>query len=204
MNILAIGAHPDDIEFGVGATVAKLAKKGHNIFFFIMTFGGNHVNHELRKKEAIESAKILGVNNVLFGNVDPFQLTYDRKNVKIIDDVIEKIKPDEIYLPYPSDSHQDHRNVTLCSISATRKHSKIYFYETPSTLQDFIPQKYVNVGDHIFDKINALQVHATQHNKRFLNCVEAMEGLAIMRGMQSRNDIKYAEAFHVFRDVERE
>lgn len=202
MNILAVGAHPDDIEFGVGGTMAKLAKKGYNISFFIMTSGGNHNHNELREMEAIEAAKVLGIKNVLLGKIDPFQLAYDRKNIVLIEGIIEKVKPDEIYLSYPSDTHQDHRNLTLCALSAARRFPKIYFYETPSTLQDFIPQKYVDIGNHIFDKIKALKIHVTQHNKAFLDIVDAMESLAITRGMQSRNNIKYAEAFRVFRDVE--
>ncbi|OGI12547.1 hypothetical protein A3K64_01420 [Candidatus Micrarchaeota archaeon RBG_16_36_9] len=203
MNILAIGAHPDDIEFGAGATMTKLAKKGHNVSFFIMSFGGNLSNHQGREKEAMEAARILGIKNVFFGRVDPHQLVCNRKNIKIVEEIVEKIKPDEIYLPYHSDTHQDHRNVALCTMAATRRFSKIYFYETPTTLQDFIPQKYVDIGNHIFNKIEALKAHVTQHTDYFLYSVEAMEGLAITRGMQSRSNIKYAEAFQVFRDIER-
>jgi len=203
MNILAIGAHPDDIEFGVGGTMAKMAKDGHNIFFFIMTLGGNSADHKAREEEAVEAANILGVKNVILGKVDSHQLTCDRKNIKLIEEAIDSINPDIIYLPYPSDTHQDHRNITMCALSAARRFSKIYFYETPTTLQDFIPQKYVDIGNHIFDKMRALRAHATQHTKYFLNAVDAMEGLAMTRGMQTRNSIKYAEAFYVFRDIEK-
>ena len=203
-NILAIGAHPDDIEFGLGGTVAKLAENGHSVFFLIMTFGGNPIDNEVRKKEAMVAGEFLGVEKIIFGGVDPFKLAHDRKNIKIIESVIEEFKPDEIYLPHISDTHQDHRNVTLCALSATRRFSKtIYFYETPSTLEGFIPQRFVDIGKHVSTKKIALNAHASQHTKYFLYLMDAMEGLAITRGMQSRNSIKYAEAFQIFRDVEK-
>ena len=51
MNILAIGPHPDDIEFGCGGALIKYAKKGHNVYLLVLTKGGIRGNGGVRKKE---------------------------------------------------------------------------------------------------------------------------------------------------------
>ena len=66
MNILAIGAHPDDIEFGCGGTLAKYAQKGHSIYMLVLTDGSYGADPDVRKKEQEESARYLRVKE-LFG-----------------------------------------------------------------------------------------------------------------------------------------
>ena len=56
MNILAIGPHPDDIEFGCGGTLMRYAQKGHDVFIMVLTDGSYGGDPEVRKKEQIESA----------------------------------------------------------------------------------------------------------------------------------------------------
>ncbi len=68
MNILAIGAHPDDIEFGCGGTLIKYAQKGHNVYQLIMTGGGVGGDPGVRTAEQQEAAKFIGVQQVFWGN----------------------------------------------------------------------------------------------------------------------------------------
>jgi len=58
MNILAIGPHPDDIEFGCGGALIRYAEKGHNIYLLVLTNGGIGGNGQVRKKEQEEAAEI--------------------------------------------------------------------------------------------------------------------------------------------------
>ncbi len=62
MNILAIGAHPDDIELGCGGTLLKAVREGHNVFMYTLTRGGASGNPAQRTEELKRSAKFIGAN----------------------------------------------------------------------------------------------------------------------------------------------
>lgn len=202
MNILAIGAHPDDIEYGAGGTIAKLVKANHKITFLILSSGEASGNPEVRKKEAINGAKILGVNNVIFGDLKDSHIKHEKETIDIIEDAIRKVKPDRIYTLYTEDGHQDHRNTSLSTISAGRNVSSIFFYENPTVFSNqFNPNVFVDISDTVNEKIKALNAHASQNIKPYMD-VSAIEGLAKFRGFQTRMKIKYAEAFQIFRHLE--
>ena len=61
-NILAIGAHPDDIEFGCGGTLIKYTQKGHHLFLLVMTEGGSGAQTTMRVAEQMDSKEILGAD----------------------------------------------------------------------------------------------------------------------------------------------
>ena len=67
MNILALGAHPDDIEYGCGGTFLKYAKRGENIYFMVLTKGEFGAEPELRVKEQEEAMELLGVKKIFWG-----------------------------------------------------------------------------------------------------------------------------------------
>ena len=67
MNILAIGAHPDDIQYGCGGTLSKYAKLGHDIHLLVMTKGGVGGKAPVRRQEQMRSAKVLSVKQLFWG-----------------------------------------------------------------------------------------------------------------------------------------
>ena len=67
MNILAIGSHPDDIEFGCGGSLIKFAGKGHNVSMLVMTEGGQGGEAPVRVQEQVDSQNILGVRTLYWG-----------------------------------------------------------------------------------------------------------------------------------------
>jgi len=67
MNILAIGSHPDDIEYGCGGTLLKYAQKGHHVYLFIATQGQAGGNSDIRYQEQLHSIEILGAKEVFWG-----------------------------------------------------------------------------------------------------------------------------------------
>ncbi|MCX5679173.1 MAG: PIG-L family deacetylase [Candidatus Omnitrophica bacterium] len=70
MNILAIGAHPDDIEFGCGGTLLKYSSSGHRVFLLVLTKGGFGGDPDVRSKEQKEAALFLGAKEVFWGGVE--------------------------------------------------------------------------------------------------------------------------------------
>src|SRR5690606_23917511 len=129
-TILAIGAHPDDIEFGCGGTMAKLAAEGANLHFVVVTDGNRGSRqHEVekqaliasRKQEQAAAAKVLGATEVIFLDEEDGNLIADISLKEKIVRVVRKIKPDAIFTHDPdwfyrinddgatTINHNDHR-----------------------------------------------------------------------------------------------
>src|SRR3989344_23007 len=96
-RILAIGAHPDDIEIDCAGTVARAVKEGKEVFFYILTNGERGGNPQQRRLEALKSAGSLGVRDVLFENLGDCMLRYEPSLVGRIKSVINSVSPDAIY-----------------------------------------------------------------------------------------------------------
>ncbi len=195
MNILAIGAHPDDIEFGCGGTLIKYSQKGHNVFLMILTLGEMGGDGGVRKGEQLASSKILGAKEVYFGKYKDTKLPLDQGLIDSIEKVLKIAKPDFIFVNYFDDTHQDHRHLAQAAISATRYIRNVLFYEVPTT-QNFSPNVFVNIEDVLKEKLAALQAHNSQvlkTNIEGLPITEIAKSSANFRGIQGR--VKYAEGF---------
>ena len=94
-SIVAFGAHPDDIEIGMGGTVAKLARSGYDVHLVIATLPNftNIDTKEQRRLEAITSAKVMGVSSPEFLDLSPDEITFGRKFVGLLDGIITKYRP---------------------------------------------------------------------------------------------------------------
>lgn len=199
MNILAIGPHPDDIEFGCGGALIKYAQKGHSIFLMILTDGSYGGDAEVRKNEQIEAAKYIPAKELFWGNTRDTELEETRKLIISIEEVIHKVTPDVVFLNYPSDVHQDHRAAAHAGISATRYIKEVLFYEVPTT-QHFEPDIFVDINDVLESKLRLLELHASQVHKvkvENLTILESSKSCANFRGFQGR--VKYAEGFKALR-----
>lgn len=195
MNILAIGAHPDDIEFGCGGTLIKYSQKGHNVFLMILTLGEMGGDGGVRKGEQLASSKILGAKEVYFGKYKDTKLPLDQGLIDSIEKILKIVKPDFIFVNYFDDTHQDHRHLAQATISATRYIRNVLLYEVPTT-QNFSPNVFVNIEDALKEKLAALQAHNSQvlkTNIEGLPITEIAKSSANFRGIQGR--VKYAEGF---------
>jgi LmbE family N-acetylglucosaminyl deacetylase len=198
-NILGIGAHPDDIEFGCGGTLIKYSQKGHRLFLLVMTQGGCGAPTSTRLEEQIASQGILGAEEIFWGGYEDTHIIMDRELIGKIEHVIKEVKPDFIFCNFPDDTHQDHRHLAQAVMSATRYIRNVLFYEGPTT-QNFNPQVFVDIADTLDKKIEALKAHRSQvmkTNIEDLSIVEVAHSSANFRGIQGR--VKYAEAFHSLR-----
>lgn len=195
MNILAIGAHPDDLEYGCGGTLIKYAQRGHNIYLYIATKGELGGDPDLRQKEQEKAAGIIGVKTIIWGDYQDTEIPHNRAPIRDIEKAMGEVKPDFIFTHFWDDTHQDHRTLSRCTLSATRYVKNFLFYETPTT-QSFAPNVYVDIGEVIEEKKRLLEAHASQiarTNIEGLNIVECAESASMFRGVQGR--VKCAEAF---------
>ena len=200
-TIIAFGAHPDDLEIGMGGTIAKLSAMGYNVQPIIATLPNfiKSDTKEGRKSESILAAKVMGCKFPIFLDLSPEQMVFGRKLVTLIDSLITEHKPDSVFTQWYGDSHQDHQILTSSVISACRNQNNLFMYETTIpggiTENSFRPQLFVDITETIDIKKNALECFQSQ----FIRCGEiwipAVIGRCSYRGYQV--DAKYAEAFEV-------
>ncbi len=199
MNILAIGAHPDDIEIGCGGSLIKYARAGHNVYLLVLTTGEVGGSPEVRQKEQEAAAKIIGVKELYWGGFEDTQLIDNLFLILKIEGVVRKVTPDIVFLNNINDVHQDHRAAAQAGLSATRYIKEVLFYEVPTT-QGFEPDIFVDIGDVLEQKAELLKAHTSQTDKtrvENLNIMESSQSCANFRGFQGR--VKYAEGFKALR-----
>ena len=199
MNVLAIGAHPDDIEFGCGGMLAKYAEKGHDVFLFVASDGGLGGDGATRRREQMDSALVIGARDVFWGDYADTELPLTRELIVRLEAVIKRTRPRMILVNYPDDTHQDHRNLAQGAQSATRYVPNFLFYEGPTT-QNFTPNCFTDIAKVLDKKLACLEAHRSQvakTNIEDLTILELAVSTANFRGIQAR--VKYAEAFQSIR-----
>jgi LmbE family N-acetylglucosaminyl deacetylase len=195
MNVLAIGAHPDDIEFGCGGSLIQYGRKGHSVFLLIVTEGESGGIGNVRRMEQLNASKILRAKEVFFSNYPDTRIPVDKVLISKIEETLRSVKPELIFVTYPDDTHQDHRNLAMATVSATRYVQNVLFYEGPTT-QNFTPNVFVDIGAVLTEKLSALSAHASQvlkTNIEGLSILEIAKAAATFRGIQGR--VRYAEGF---------
>jgi LmbE family N-acetylglucosaminyl deacetylase len=119
--------------------------------------------------------------------------------VDFVESVVAKVKPYEIYVNYSNDSHQDHRALAQCVISATRYNKRVLFYED-YTSYNFQPDIFVDISDVLDDKLHVISAFESQVNRNYPSGQKMLDGIkaiANFRGFQAR--IHYAEGFKAVR-----
>ena len=160
-NVLAIGAHPDDIEFGCFGTLKKHKDQGDNVTLLVMTQSDVKDAHTgkvtrdsfISKREADAAADILGAELIL----GPFQDTkvpFDSESVGFIENIIKEKEINWIYTHWAGDTHQDHINTLNATMAAARLVKNVLCYEQVplprmSTTHP-VANYYVNITDIIF------------------------------------------------------
>jgi LmbE family N-acetylglucosaminyl deacetylase len=200
MNILAIGSHPDDIEIGCFATLAKHKMDGDNIFGVIITKGEIGGNTDVRQREAISAAKVIGME-LIFGDFPDGDVRANSQLITFLDNIVKTKKIDIVYTHSLNDRHQDHRAVSRASMSVSRNVQEVYCYEAVSLISSFIPQIFVDVTETFGYKISALRKFESQVERTF---VEGLEGLARFRASQTRLPGRLCEAFETYKILRNE
>ncbi|MBI2880195.1 MAG: PIG-L family deacetylase [Candidatus Tectomicrobia bacterium] len=195
MNILAIGAHPDDIEFGCGGTLLRYAEEGHNVYLFVLTRGSEGGSARVRSAEQKKAAGALGAKELFFGDHEDTRLPVDKDLISEVERLVRKVQPETVFVHFGQDTHQDHRNLSSAVVSAARFAPTVLFYEGPST-QNFSPSVFVDIASTFERKLSALKAHASQVTRtkvKDLTIIEVARATAHFRGTQTH--IQLAEGF---------
>lgn len=221
MRVLVIAAHPDDEVYGVGGTMARLAREGHEVFTLIVTEGsstqypGDTKRAKQKLIESQEANRILGVKQVYYGNLPDMRLdTVPHVELnRVIVDVICEVKPDWVFTHHSGDVNKDHHAVFASTMVACRSYpgqcvKRVYAYEVASSTEwaaprvenAFLPNVYVNITDVIEQKVQAAEAYATElrdfpHPRNALG----IRAYAQYRGVSA--GMPYAEAFMLIREL---
>src|SRR3989304_524802 len=131
MNILALGAHPDDIEFGCGGGLSAYAKAGHQVFLFVASRGEYGGDPDVRQKEQEESARIIGAQEVFWGGYADTEVPLNRELISKLEMVIKQVRPDMIFVNYFGAAPQDPPCLAPVPPSAIHPIPNFLFFEVP-------------------------------------------------------------------------
>lgn len=219
MRVLVIAPHPDDEIIGVGGTIAKRTQVGDEVYVCVVTKG----QEPMFKKDFIEQGRKeckiadtkLGVTETIFMDFPAVMLeTVPRHELNgKIAEVIQRLKPEEIFIPHRGDMQLDHQIVVDAVMVAVRPRGKyypkrVYAYETlsetgwnvPNVVNEFIPTVYEDISDFLESKLQAMRIFESQLGYfPAARSIEAIEALAKFRG--ATVNVKAAEAFSLIREI---
>ena len=204
-TVLAIGAHPDDIEFGCGATLLRLREEGATTYGLVLSVGerGHDISavSQLRIDEARAAAQVIELSDITFHNFPDTQLHEHKEAIRVaIEQALVRWQPDIIFTHNGHDVHTDHHTVFDATREAARGAYTILCYENPNTPPAFNPGYFIDVSDYIEDKISALARHKTQMGKSYADAA-VVRATAAFRGTQAR--VTLAEGFEAVRVLEK-
>lgn len=196
MKILALGAHPDDIEIFMYGLVSIYKKEGNQVFTMIATDGakgGSQTDNLLIKKRAEEAnAGLKNLSTPIFLNIPDSELGEDPVHQKIIKENILNIMPDLIITHSQHDYHADHRSLSSLTISAVSHYIPILYCDTLMGV-NFQPNYYIDITDHFEMKKEAVLEHNSQNPERFVDLFKLMNAYRAAQCNAPKG--KYAEAY---------
>lgn len=198
-TVLAIGAHPDDLELAVGGTLARLARNGARVVMAVVSIPADF---ETRRDEAQRAAGILGCE-LRFLVEDGCKRIDDIKNYELVgmlDRLVRSLEPAAVLTHSASEFHGDHLAVHNACLSTQRLKPFDFFHFNPTMTRavpvTFHPRAYVDVSETIDTKMQAIEAHASQFGSRGLD-TEMYREIARMNGRMV--GVKYAEGLDVGR-----
>lgn len=200
MRILAMGAHPDDIEYGCGGSLLRAVDHKHDVYLMVLTNGDINPTVD-RRAEQEKAASFLGARDLLWGGFHDTGLTVSRELIVTIEQALASIKPDLVLVNDPEDAHQDHRALASCATTACRYIQSVLFYHDYTSL-GFLPDTFVDIQPYLEAKKSLLACHDSQVNKNYptgLDLLESVTALAAYYGFMGKT--KYAEGFRPLRNL---
>lgn len=193
--ILAIGAHPDDIELGCGGYIMKAKDSGAKVYGLTMTRGEKGADSAGRREEELKkAAKFMELDGFWVLDLPDTCLKDTITGMKdAIEEKIKEVGATVVLTHTPIDIHSDHQAVFEATKVAARNVS-VFCYEDVSTPREFVPNYYCDLAGYIDDKMRLITFHKTQGAKTYMD-PEVIKGRAAHRGLQC--GMQYAEAFRI-------
>jgi len=203
-NVLAIGAHFDDIELGCGGTVARHVANGDNVIMLVLTdsaylnYDGTMIRtKEVAQQEGDNAAKILGVKKLISAGLETKTLQYGYELIELMNKIIDENSIDIVYSHWDKDVHQDHSAIGKATFNAARHVKNVLMYRSNwyHTSTEFKGNYYSDISDFIEIKINSVKAHVNEYEKFGQGWVDFFVNENANAG--KKIGCKYAEQFEI-------
>ncbi len=164
-TVLAIGAHPDDVEIGVGGILAAHVDAGNHVVILTLSRGARGGDADDRQHESLAAAELLGAR-LFLEDLEDTHISDSDPTVGIIERVVAEVQPDIVYTHSAHDRHQDHRAVHAATSVATRSVRTVCCYQSPSATIDFRPTRFVPIDGFTDMKLRLLECFRSQTELR--------------------------------------
>jgi LmbE family N-acetylglucosaminyl deacetylase/CheY-like chemotaxis protein len=164
-HVLAIGAHPDDVEIGVGGILASHRAAGDSVTILTLSRGARGGDAENRQHESLASAELLGARLFLEDLADT-EISNTGQTLQIIERVVSEVNPTIVYTHSSHDRHQDHRAVHEAALVGTRTVRTVACFQSPSSTVDFRPSRFVSIDGYTDKKLALLDCFRSQREIR--------------------------------------
>ncbi len=196
-SVLAIGAHPDDVEIGAAGALLAHKAAGDTVSILTLSRGARGGIAEQRIDEAEAAAKVIGAR-LFLNDLEDTRIPEGNPTIGIIDSVVAEVQPTVIYTHSIHDVHQDHRNTNRAVMVAARRVGRVYCFQSPSATVDFRPTFFVAIDEHIDRKLDSIRAFASQFAIRDYLDPDLIVSTA--RYWSRFTDGRHAEAFEGIRD----
>lgn len=196
-HITAVGAHPDDIESGVGGLLARHISEGDEVHILVLSRGeAGGTSTTGRVAEAQAAATSIGAT--FTQGLLPDTLISEKMAIDLIEADLARFPADVAYIHSAHDTHQDHRAAAYASRVAFRRVPQVFAYQTPSSTDEFTPARFPDITGYLGAKLEMITHHVSQKNRPYLSD-EYVRGHASYWG-QRRGLYPYAEPLEVILD----
>jgi LmbE family N-acetylglucosaminyl deacetylase len=216
-NVLVISPHPDDETLGAGGTILRHKDFGDNLYWCNITnmkeeYGYSAYDIKRRNREIERVIKAYDFNEFFDLGLKPTFLTDNDIPILIerLKNIISKVKPDILYVPFYADAHSDHR-VVFKALQPFFKSFRYPFIKRVLMMEiisetdhqftnQFIPNVFIDISDYIEKKLEIFKIYETEVGEHpFPRSVDNLKNLAFYRGSQC--NCKYAEGFMLLKEV---
>ncbi len=196
-TVVAVGAHPDDLELGAGGTLAALSAAGVQV---VMAICSVPADYDTRASEAKDSAAILGceLRILMAGGCKRIEDVKNHQLVGLLDGLVREYKPLAVLTHGPTDFHHDHVQI-YHGMVATQRLACFDFYSFLPTMcrpvpVPFQPRAYIDISHTIGTKLRAIAAHKSQFYARGLT-FEFYRDIARVNGRMV--GVEYAEGLDI-------
>jgi len=205
MNVLAIGAHYDDIELGCSGTLIKHVRKGDNVTMIVVSNSDYKDPNGLEVRsadqaysEGLDAANIIGANLISL-NYETLNVPYDDSLATQLVSYINKLDIDIIYSHWVNDLHRDHQYTGKSALMAGKRVKSFLMYRSNyfDCEKIFRGNFYSDISDVIEDKIRVIKAHKSELKRVRYKWIDFFRKMHENAG--EIIGVKYAESFEIIR-----
>jgi two-component system, NtrC family, response regulator HydG len=196
-TVLAVGAHPDDVEIAAAGTLLAHKAAGDTVAILTLSHGARGGAEALRVRESAVAAKVIGAR-LFIRDLEDTQIPEGNPTIGLIEEAIAELHPTVIYTHSLHDVHPDHRNTHRAVMVGARRVDRLYCFQSPSATVDFRPTFFVPIDDHVGGKLESIRAFTSQAAIR--DYLESDLIIATARYWSRFTGCSHAEAFEGIRD----